>query len=218
MKKINVLFIWALIIIIIGLVGYYFIFGPKVEYRYNDRILTDTIYINKPFTPNSSYNNHLNENQITIYKRDTIILDSVILSNDTITLVVHDTIYSKLSSNYLTLFPYAEKLIQLDLTSSKLDLSLLSTGGLTYTKTYNLELDKNNYRYVNGQMSFKRKYDFSINASYYIRPVVNYHDLNLLIFLKTGNFNYIGGINFYYYPNLKTSMGVTPIIGLNYKF
>lgn len=190
----------------------------KEMYKNNIHSKTDTVYVPKYIKINNPYPDKVNPEKVTIYKTDTIKVDSIIIQDKIVTTYVEDSMYSKFNIGYLTNFPNAEKLIQLSLTNKKLDLSLVTLDGKVIDKSYPLNLINYKYLYTDGNLSYKKKYVLNLSAAYYIRPLLNLHDMNIDLSVKTNKINYMGGVNIYYYPNYNPNIGITPILGIKYNF
>ena len=182
-------------------------------------IKTDTLYVDKYLPQLPDYKFVTLPGKVYFYKqKEGPPIDSASINKDTIKIYLRDTTEIVVKTSFLTLYPKQPKLIQFDLTKTKLKLDLFNSDGIEYREEYNINLDRNNYRYVNNSLSLKPKIvsRFEFNAEYYIRPIVNMHDMNLNISLKTGKISYIGGVNLYYYPKLDNSINLTPILGLRF--
>lgn len=122
---------------------------------------------------------------------------------------------------FLLLYPQNNKLISFDLTSSKLDIDLLTTQGLTVRNQYKLDLERYNYRMVNNSMTAKKKFLFQVKPEleYTFRPFNNLHDLNLGLNFKTRRFIYELGVNANYYPGLnQNKIKYDMLVGIKYRF
>lgn len=179
---------------------------------------SDTLYVNKYLTPEKEYVYTSIPTTVIKYKHDTVRLDSVVIKDKIIKTYLKDTLYSQFNMGYLTNYPKSEKLIQLSLTNKNLDLSLVTLNGEVISKSFIINTENYNYLYTNNNLTFKNKFRLCLSAAYYIRPVVNMHDINIDLSVKTGKLQYIGGMNLFYYPNYKTNIGITPILGIKYNF
>lgn len=180
---------------------------------------TDTLYIDRYLKGLPEYKFITLPGKVYFFKsKEGSKVDSVILRDSTIYLLHVDTLVTEVKTSFLTLYPQHPKLIQFDLTNKRLRLDLFNRDGIEYREEYTMNLERNNYRYVNNHLTIKPKLvsRFDINAEYYIRPMVNMHDLNLNLSLKTGQITYIGGLSLYYYPNINNSINLTPILGIRY--
>lgn len=180
---------------------------------------TDTVYVNKYLPSKVEYKYITKPEEVIIYKdREVIKWDTLRVQGDTITIYKDNQIFVEVKSNFLLLYPENPKLIGFDLSNKEISLDLLSKQGKEYTEKYKINTQNNSYRYINNQMSVKPKLISGLNISgeYYYRPLINYHDLNINLNLKTGKFTYIGGLNTYYYPEIEKKLNFTPIVGIRY--
>lgn len=128
-----------------------------------------------------------------------------------------------INKQYLLQYPEASKLLYFDLTSKELQLSLLDINGNIHKDDYCLDLYNYNYRLSNNKLTSEKIGFFKKirpELSYTIRPLINFHDLNLSLKLDTKNFTYRFGINSYYYPKLSGNdkFGITPLFNISYRF
>lgn len=180
---------------------------------------TDTVYVNKYLPSKVEYKYITKPEEVIIYKdREVIKWDTLRVQGDTITIYKDNQIFVEVKSNFLLLYPENPKLIGFDLSNKEISLDLLSKQGKEYTEKYKINTQNNSYRYINNQMSVKPKLisGLNITGEYYYRPLINYHDLNINLNLKTGKFTYIGGLNTYYYPRIENKLNFTPIVGIRY--
>lgn len=180
---------------------------------------TDTVYVNKYLPSKVEYKYITKPEEVIIYKdREVIKWDTLRVQGGTITIYKDNQIFVEVKSNFLLLYPENPKLIGFDLSNKEISLDLLSKQGKEYTEKYKINTQNNSYRYINNQMSVKPKLisGLNITGEYYYRPLINYHDLNINLNLKTGKFTYIGGINTYYYPGVENKLNFTPIVGIRY--
>lgn len=180
---------------------------------------TDTVYVDKLLPGRVEYKYITQPYEVIVYKyREVTRVDSITLKGDTIIVYNTDTIFQTLNSRFLNLYPNNDKLIQFDLTNRNLELDLLTTEGKEIRKKYDINLERNNYRYVNNQLSLRPKLisKFDFNTEVLARPFVQMYDLNLNLSLKTGKFTYIGGLNSYYYPTFESNVKFTPIFVIRY--
>lgn len=180
---------------------------------------TDTVYVDKYLPGRVEYKYISLPYKYEVYRdREVTRVDSIMIKGDSIIVYNTDTIFQTLNSRFLTLYPNNDKLIQFELTSRSLELDLLTIEGKEIRKKYYINPVRNNYRYVNNQLSLQPKLvsNFDLNTEVLVRPFVQMYDLNLNLSLKTGKFTYMGGLNSYYYPTFENSIRVTPILGLRY--
>ncbi len=124
-----------------------------------------------------------------------------------------------ISDTFLKLYPHSEKLLSFDLTKNKLNLQLLGINGIPKEKRYQIDVDRYNYRYVNNTLTHKKNWGLKLypEIEYSVRPLNNFHDLSVGLNLDTRKFNYVIGINGYWYPQFQ-SMGYDLKLTLRYSF
>lgn len=186
-------------------------------------VKVDTVY--KPFIPIKPYKNLSPPKLITIYKySDPVRVDSVIYHTDTVTMYVRDSIKpSKIDFNkdFLLNYPDSPKLLQMLLNGNDLSFNLLFPNGESTQYDYYIKPDRYKYHFNGRELTHERKSFFkniSPFVSYQIRPIKNLHDLDFGIKYNTNKFNYVMGINGYYYPNIKDNPDWDLFFKVEYKF
>lgn len=136
---------------------------------------TDTIYKVK-YKPKVEYKYIEKPKQVVIYKTK---IDTVLLRNISI-----------------------DSLVSIDLNNKSINLTTINDSTIK-EKLYTLDIDNFDYRYINGNLSYKRKSIFK-NLRPYVdvkyKPIHNMMDLSTGIILKTTGIYYKLGINGFYYP------------------
>lgn len=177
---------------------------------------TDTVYSTKTLKPLTEYKIIQVPTLVTYHHVDTVVVDSIIRLRDTIRIYSNGNTLDY-NDKFFTNFPTSEKLIQMELTHKKLNMSLVKTDGNVITKGYKINTDRYDYNYANNQLTTKKRpIKFVFEAEALARPFTNMYDINIWIGIKTGKFSYVGGINTFYYPGLRNSVGVTPILGVKF--
>lgn len=151
----------------------------------------DTVYVDKPFVPEKSYDKEEKPTKVVIFKEpeDSIILDKEIIS--------------------------------MDINTDIIKLSLQDKDSVFSDNYYPVDLYKYQYRYVNGTLSkekipFRKRFSPYIEAKY--RPFNNMYDLSGGISFKTKNINYKLGLNMYYYPRISSKVGMDLELSVIYNF
>ncbi len=153
--------------------------------------LYDTVYIEKPFVPDESYDKKEKPSKVVIFNEpeDSISLNKEVVSVDFNTDIVKISLHDKdsvFSDNY-----------------------------------YPIDLYKYQYRYVNGSLSKERiplRKRFSPYVGVKYRPFNHMYDLFGGISFKTKNINYKLGLNLYYYPKISYRAGMDIELSVIYNF
>lgn len=181
----------------------------------------DTVFVDRYLKPEKEYKYIEVPKQITVWKYDTVFVDSIKLVKDTIVIYQDNGVKLDISTQFLTQYPYNDKLISMVLSDKKLDLNLLSTNGNLYSKNHAINTKLYTYNYINNDLTFKRKpffQRFSPVAQFTIRPFHNLYDIDLGLRYNTSKFNYELGLNSFYYPRINNSLGIDLYLRANYIF
>lgn len=182
---------------------------------------TDTVYVDRFIQVEPEFNHSQKPQTVTIYKTDTVEVEKVLVVRDTVTLILKDSSKLDFNSNFLTQFPSADKLIQMKLNQNNLQMSLVNTQGIIFSKAYMIDTRFFNYNYVNNNLTWKRKSFFSRIqplAQTTVRPFKNMYDLDLGLKYNTSKFVYELGINLHYYPKLQNNIDNALYFRLQYEF
>jgi hypothetical protein len=158
---------------------------------------TDTVYINKPFKLEPSF-------QLTQLPRYVFIYGKNSKDNTQDNNQVHN----------------GDSIVQVILGQKDLSLSFFKGVDSSYYKVdYKINLDDFRYNWVNGELTYEKvKYKLKFIPYVYTkyRPIHSMVDLGIGLNLKTQRFQYKLGINGYYYPGLKNKIGIDPEISITY--
>lgn len=207
-EKVKNSLIWALMIVVsvsvIGglLIAYWDLYKSVREKGDQEFQKTDTVYVEKFYSPKKEYSVLSIPKLVTFYFTDTIEVERVKLKRDTIRLTYRDSDYLEVNSNYLTQYPQNDKLIQMTVEEKKLEMVLLNTSGQVYQKEYSTDFSKYDYNYLDNHLTLKKKNFFhriQPFAEFTARPVHNNWDLGIGLNYKTSRINYEIGLNGYYY-------------------
>ena len=166
--------------------------------------IPDTVYKDKPFKPEKKYS------------------DSE--GNEPDRILVYDNRQSTLFPDSMLRQPVISKqdsLVQIILKKNQLNLSLLNQQTGTYsTRLFNINLDKYNYNWYEGQLTRKKVARLSLNPYVYgkYRPFNNLFDIGAGLSIKTKRFNYKLGVNAFYYPKIKSGIGTDIEFQITYNF
>ena len=203
MKKLK----WALFIVLLGFTIYLCFRNYKLTrevYSLNQAVneIPDTVYSDKPFKPEKKYSEETQPGKILVYdnkKQSTLFPDST-----------RHPVISKQDS-----------LVQVVLKKNQLNLSFLNQQLGTYsTRLFNIDLDKYNYNWYEGQLTRKKVARLSLSPYVYgkYRPFNNLFDMGAGLSIKTKRFNYKLGVNTFYYPKIKSGIGTDIEFQITYNF
>lgn len=163
--------------------------------------IPDTVYTEKPFKPEKKYSEKVEPGKILVHdnKQPTLFPDSI-----------RQPVISKQDS-----------LVQVVLKKNQLNLSFLNQQSGTYsTRLFNIDLDKYNYNWYEGQLTRKKVAKLSLSPYVYgkYRPFNNLFDMGAGLSIKTKRFNYKFGVNTFYYPKVKSGIGTDIEFQIIYNF
>lgn len=204
MKKLK----WALFIVLLGFTIYLCFRNYKLTrevYSLNQAVneIPDTVYLDKPFKPEKKYSEETQPGKILVYDNDK---QSTLFPVDSI----RQPVISKQDS-----------LVQVVLKKNQLNLSFLNQQSGTYsTRLFNIDLDKYNYNWYEGQLTRKKVARLSLSPYVYgkYRPFNNLFDMGAGLSIKTKRFNYKLGVNTFYYPKIKSGIGTDIEFQITYNF
>ena len=197
----------ALFIVLLGFTIYLCFRNYKLSREVNSleqavNEIPDTVYKDKPFKPEKKYSEENEPDRILVYdnRQSTLFPDSML----------RQPVISKQDS-----------LVQIVLKKNQLNLSLLNQQTGTYsTRLFNINLDKYNYNWYEGQLTRKKVARLSLNPYVYgkYRPFNNLFDMGAGLSIKTKRFNYKLGVNAFYYPKIKSGIGTDIEFQITYNF
>lgn len=168
--------------------------------------IPDTVYKDKPFIPEKKYSEDIEPGRILIYNNRQSNLNDTLFSNP----LLRQPVISKQDS-----------LVQMVLKKNQLNLSLFNQQTGTYsTRLFNIDLDKYNYNWYEGQLTRKKVARLSLKPYVYgkYRPFNNLFDMGAGLSIKTKRFNYKLGVNTFYYPKIKSGIGTDLEFQITYNF
>lgn len=198
----------ALFIVLLGFTIYLCFRNYKLTrevYSLNQAVneIPDTVYSDKPFKPEKKYSEETQPGKILVYDNKK---QSTLFPVDSI----RQPVISKQDS-----------LVQVVLKKNQLDLSFLNQQSGTYsTRLFNIDLDKYNYNWYDGQLTRKKVARLSLSPYVYgkYRPFNNLFDMGAGLSIKTKRFNYKFGVNTFYYPKVKSGIGTDIEFQIIYNF
>lgn len=156
------------IITIIGILALTFYLGFRTNKSESPnphvKVVTDTIFISKPYPEIKIIRDTLKPDRVTIYQEDSSRIKELELR------ILNDSLhYSfiikglqekiEISENFLKLYPQNPKLVEMSLFRDSLNLSLLGINGQVYSEHYNLFYQDYNYHWSSGVIGYsKTKY------------------------------------------------------------
>lgn len=199
----------ALFIVLLGFTIYLCFRNYKLSREVNSleqavNEIPDTVYKDKPFKPEKKYSEENEPDRILIYdnRQSTLFPDSMLRQP-------------------VTVISKQDSLVQIVLKKNQLNLSLLNQQTGTYsTRLFNINLDKYNYNWYEGQLTRKKVARLSLNPYVYgkYRPFNNLFDIGAGLSIKTKRFNYKLGVNAFYYPKIKSGIGTDIEFQITYNF
>ena len=201
----------ALFIVLLGFTIYLCFRNYKLSREVNSleqaiNEIPDTVYKDKPFIPEKKYSEDIEPGRILIYNNRQSNLNDTLFSNP----LLRQPVISKQDS-----------LVQMVLKKNQLNLSLFNQQTGTYsTRLFNIDLDKYNYNWYEGQLTRKKVARLSLKPYVYgkYRPFNNLFDMGAGLSIKTKRFNYKLGVNTFYYPKIKSGMGTDIEFQITYNF
>lgn len=198
----------ALFIVLLGFTIYLCFRNYKLTrevYSLNQAVneIPDTVYSDKPFKPEKKYSEETQPGKILVYDNKK---QSTLFPVDSI----RQPVISKQDS-----------LVQVVLKKNQLNLSFLNQQSGTYsTRLFNIDPDKYNYNWYEGQLTRKKVARLSLSPYVYgkYRPFNNLFDMGAGLSIKTKRFNYKLGVNTFYYPKIKSGIGTDIEFQITYNF
>lgn len=191
------------------------------NYSVSSSVKFDTVYIYREYQPVPRFKTLEIPNLLFVFRSpDTVRIKSIEVVHDTVRIYTNNSQF-ELNSRFLTTYPTAEKLIQLQLCQENLAMTLLTTSGKVIQKQYSVQPNYRSYNYSDNQLTSKRtKFvnHFKPFMEVGVRPFQKLLDMNLGLQYDTSKLNYELGINSYYYPELDSNVGVDMFLKLRYKF
>lgn len=201
----------ALFIVLLGFTIYLCFRNYKLSREVNSleqaiNEIPDTVYKDKPFIPEKKYSEDIEPGRILIYNNRQSNLNDTLFFNP----LLRQPVISKQDS-----------LVQMVLKKNQLNLSLFNQQTGTYsTRLFNIDLDKYNYNWYEGQLTRKKVARLSLSPYVYgkYRPFNNLFDMGAGLSIKTKRFNYKFGVNTFYYPKIKSGIGTDIEFQITYNF
>ena len=181
----------------------------------------DTVVVNNPFVPKVEFNKIQLPRMVFLYRVDSVPIERIEYVDRVVTIIQKDSTKIEYNELFLTNYPKASKLLQILSNKDKLSITTFNTDCKLMTKEYPVNYSRYQYNYLDGKLTYKKtsfQKRFNPVAQYTLRPVHNFHDLDLGLKYNTSKFNYEAGLNINYYPKLRDNLGLDPYLRISYNF
>lgn len=181
----------------------------------------DTVVVNNPFVPKVEFNKIQLPRMVFLYRVDSVPIERIEYVDRVVTIIQKDSTKIEYNELFLTNYPQAPKLLQILSGGDKLSITTFNTDCKLTTEEYSVNYFRYQYNYLDGKLTYKKTSflkRFNPVAQYTIRPVHNFHDLDLGLKYNTSKFNYEAGLNINYYPKLRDNLGLDPYLRISYNF
>lgn len=181
----------------------------------------DTVWVNKPFTAKVEFPNFKLPKMVFLYQIDSIPIERIEYVDRVVTIIQKDSTKIEYNELFLTNYPKAPKLLQILSNRDKLSITTFNTDCISATEEYTVNYSRYQYNYLDGKLTYKKTpflKRFNPVIQYTLRPVHNFHDLDLGLKYNTSKFNYEAGLNINYYPKLRDNLGLDPYLRISYNF
>jgi hypothetical protein len=151
------------IVTLIALIGYlYFFRKPGIKYipSTHTEYITDTFRLRIPYPIPIPYHSTINPVTVKIYLKDSLAIDSLELllkEKDILIQGLHSQII--ISQDFLKQYPRNPKLIELNLKSDSLSLSMLGIDGIPMGYSYPIYLSDYKYKWTLNNLSYTKTND-----------------------------------------------------------
>lgn len=181
----------------------------------------DTVVVNNPFVPKVEFHKIQLPRMVFLYRVDSVPIERIEYVDRVVTIVQKDSTKIEYNELFLTNYPMAPKLLQILSNRDKLSITTFSTDCKLITEEYSVNYSRYQYNYLDSKLTYKKTSflkRFNPVVQYTLRPVHNFHDLDLGLKYNTSKFNYEAGLNINYYPKLRDNLGLDPYLRISYNF
>lgn len=181
----------------------------------------DTVVVNNPFVPKVEFHKIQLPRMVFLYRVDSVPIERIEYVDRVVTIIQKDSTKIEYNELFLTNYPQAPKLLQILSGGDKLSITTFNTDCKLITEEYSVNYSRYQYNYLDSKLTHKKTSflkRFNPVAQYTIRPVHNFHDLDLGLKYNTSKFNYEAGLNINYYPKLRDNLGLDPYLRISYNF
>lgn len=187
----------------------------------NSSRLVDTVVVNTPFVPKVEFPKIQLPRMVFLYQIDSVPIERIEYVDRVVTIIQKDSTKIEYNELFLTNYPKAPKLLQILSNRDKLSITTFNTDCISSTEEYTVNYSRYQYNYLDGKLTYKKTpflKRFNPVIQYTLRPVHNFHDLDLGLKYNTSKFNYEVGLNINYYPKLRDNLGLDPYLRISYNF
>ena len=181
----------------------------------------DTVVVNNPFVPKVEFHKIQSPRMVFLYRVDSVPIERIEYVDRVVTIIQKDSTKIEYNELFLTNYPKAPKLLQILSNRDKLSITTFNTDCRSATEEYTVNYSLYQYNYLDGKLTYKKTpflKRFNPVIQYTLRPVHNFHDLDLGLKYKTSKFNYEAGLNINYYPKLRDNLCLDPYLRISYNF
>lgn len=181
----------------------------------------DTVVVNNPFVPKVEFHKIQLPRMVFLYRVDSVPIERIEYVDRVVTIIQKDSTKIEYNELFLTNYPKAPKLLQILSNRDKLSITTFNTDCRAATEEYTVNYSRYQYNYLDGKLTYKKTpflKRFNPVIQYTLRPVHNFHDLDLGLKYNTSKFNYEAGLNINYYPKLRDNLGLDPYLRISYYF
>ena len=181
----------------------------------------DTVVVNNPFVPKVEFHKIQLPRMVFLYRVDSVPIERIEYVDRVVTIIQKDSTKIEYNELFLTNYPQAPKLLQILSNRDKLSITTFNTDCKLITEEYSVNYSRYQYNYLDSKLTHKKTSflkRFNPVVQYTIRPVHNFHDLDLGLKYNTSKFNYEAGLNINYYPKLRDNLGLDPYLRISYNF
>lgn len=181
----------------------------------------DTVVVNTPFVPKVEFHKIQLPRMVFLYRVDSVPIERIEYVDRVVTIIQKDSTKIEYNELFLTNYPLAPKLLQILSNRDKLSITTFNTDCKLITEEYSVNYFRYQYNYLDGKLTHKKTSflkRFNPVVQYTLRPVHNFHDLDLGLKYNTSKFNYEAGLNINYYPKLRDNLGLDPYLRISYNF
>lgn len=181
----------------------------------------DTVVVNNPFVPKVEFHKIQLPRMVFLYRVDSVPIERIEYVDRVVTIIQKDSTKIEYNELFLTNYPKAPKLLQILSNRDKLSITTFNTDCISATEEYTVNYSRYQYNYLDGKLTYKKTpflKRFNPVIQYTLRPVHNFHDLDLGLKYNTSKFNYEAGLNINYYPKLRDNLGLDPYLRISYNF
>lgn len=181
----------------------------------------DTVVVNNPFVPKVEFHKIQLPRMVFLYRVDSVPIERIEYVDRVVTIIQKDSTKIEYNELFLTNYPKAPKLLQILSNRDKLSITTFNTDCRSATEEYTVNYSRYQYNYLDGKLTYKKTpflKRFNPVIQYTLRPVHNFHDLDLGLKYNTSKFNYEAGLNINYYPKLRDNLCLDPYLRISYNF